>query len=64
MVRAEQIADQMGFTPRLVFQAERKRNISLERLGRMALGCDLVYAYGKCLLIFSYRSVSDFAEVV
>ncbi len=47
-VPAEQIADQMGFTPRMVFQTERaeqKRNISLERLERMAraVGCDLVY---------------------
>jgi len=47
-IPAEEIADQMGFTPRMVFQTERaeqKRNISLERLERMAraLGCDLVY---------------------
>ena len=47
-VPAEEIADQMGFTARMVFQTERaeqKRNISLERLERMAraLGCDLVY---------------------
>ena len=47
-IPAEQIADQMGFTPRMVFQTERaeqKRNISLERLERMAraVGCDLVY---------------------
>ncbi len=47
-VPAEEIADRMGFTVRMVFQTERaeqKRNISLERLERMAraLGCDLVY---------------------
>ena len=47
-IPAEQIADQMRFTPRMVFQTERaeqKRNISLERLERMAraVGCDLVY---------------------
>jgi transcriptional regulator with XRE-family HTH domain len=47
-VPAQQIADQMGFTPRMVFQTERaeqRRNISLERLERMAraVGCDLVY---------------------
>jgi transcriptional regulator with XRE-family HTH domain len=47
-IPAEQIADQMGFTSRMVFQTERaeqKRNITLERLERMAraLGCDLVY---------------------
>ena len=47
-IPAEQIADQMGFTLRMVFQTERaeqKRNISLERLERMAraVGCDLVY---------------------
>ena len=47
-IPAEQIADQMGFTTRMVFQTERaeqKRNISLERLERMAraVGCDLVY---------------------
>jgi transcriptional regulator with XRE-family HTH domain len=47
-VPAEQIADAMSFTPRMVFQTERaeqKKNISLERLERMAraLGCDLVY---------------------
>ncbi len=47
-IPAEQIAGQMGFTPRMVFQTERaeqKRSISLERLERMsrALGCDLVY---------------------
>jgi transcriptional regulator with XRE-family HTH domain len=38
-VPAQQIADQMGFTPRMVFQTERaeqRRNISLERLERMA----------------------------
>jgi transcriptional regulator with XRE-family HTH domain len=47
-IPAEQIADEMGFTPRMVFQTERaeqNRNISLERLERMAraVGCDLVY---------------------
>jgi transcriptional regulator with XRE-family HTH domain len=47
-VPAEEIADRMKFTPRMVFQTERaeqKRNISLDRLERMgrALGCDLVY---------------------
>ena len=47
-IPAEQIADHMGFTPRMVFQTERaeqKRNIILERLERMAraVGCDLVY---------------------
>ena len=47
-IPAEQIADEMGFTTRMVFQTERaeqKRNISLERLERMAraVGCDLVY---------------------
>ncbi len=47
-VPAEQIADQMGFTRRMVFQTERaeqNRNITLERLERMAraVGCDLVY---------------------
>jgi transcriptional regulator with XRE-family HTH domain len=47
-IPAEQIARQMEFTPRMVFQTERaeqKRNISLERLERMAraVGCDLVY---------------------
>ena len=47
-IPAEQIADEMGFTPRMVFQAERaeqNRNISLDRLERMAraVGCDLVY---------------------
>ena len=47
-IPAEEIADQMGFTPRMVFQTERaeqKRNITLDRLERMAraVGCDLVY---------------------
>jgi transcriptional regulator with XRE-family HTH domain len=47
-IPAEQIADEMGFTARMVFQTERaeqNRNISLERLERMAraVGCDLVY---------------------
>ncbi len=47
-IPAEQIAGQMGFTEKMVFQMERseqKRNISLERLERMAraVGCDLVY---------------------
>jgi len=47
-IPAEEIADRMKFTPRMVFQTERaeqKRNISLERLERMAraIGCDLVY---------------------
>jgi transcriptional regulator with XRE-family HTH domain len=47
-IPAEEIADQMGLTPRMVFQTERaeqKRNITLKRLERMAwaIGCDLVY---------------------
>ena len=47
-IPAEEIADRMGFTARMVFQAERaeqRRSISLERLERMAraVGCDLVY---------------------
>ena len=47
-IPAGEIADQMGFTAKMVFQmerAEQKRTISLERLERMAraVGCDLVY---------------------
>jgi len=47
-IPAAEIADQMGFTAKMVFQmerAEQRRTISLERLERMAraVGCDLVY---------------------
>jgi len=47
-IPAEEIAEQMGFTAKMVFQmerAEQRRTISLERLERMAraVGCDLVY---------------------
>lgn len=47
-IPAEEIATQMQFTPKMVFQmerAEQKRTISLARLERMAraVGCDLVY---------------------
>jgi transcriptional regulator with XRE-family HTH domain len=47
-IPAEEIAAQMGFTAKMVFQmerAEQRRSISLERLERMAraVGCDLVY---------------------
>jgi transcriptional regulator with XRE-family HTH domain len=47
-IPAKEIADQMGFSAKMVFQLERqeqKRSITLERLERMAraLGCDLVY---------------------
>ena len=47
-IPAEEIAGQMGFTAKMVFQmerAEQRRTISLERLERMAraVGCDLVY---------------------
>ena len=47
-IPAEEIAEQMGFTAKMVFQmerAEQKRKITLERLERMAraVGCDLVY---------------------
>ena len=45
---AERIAEDMGFTPKMVFQTERseqKKTISLEQLEKMAraLECDLVY---------------------
>lgn len=58
-VPAEQIADAMGFSPKMVFQmerAEQKRKISLERLERQAraLGCDLVYG-----LVPWQRSIED-----
>ena len=47
-IPAEEIARNMGFTAKMVFQmerAEQKRTISLDRLERMAraVGCDLVY---------------------
>ena len=47
-IPAEEIAEKMGFTEKMVFQmerAEQRRSISLERLERMAraVGCDLVY---------------------
>jgi transcriptional regulator with XRE-family HTH domain len=47
-IPAGEIADQMGFTAKMVFQmerAEQRRSISLELLERMAraVGCDLVY---------------------
>jgi len=47
-IPAEEIANYMGFTAKMVFQmerAEQRRSISLERLERMAraVGCDLVY---------------------
>ncbi len=47
-IPADQIAEQMGFTAKMVFQmerAEQRRSISLGRLERMAraVGCDLVY---------------------
>jgi transcriptional regulator with XRE-family HTH domain len=47
-IPAEEIAGNMGFTAKMVFQmerAEQKRTISLDRLERMAraVGCDLVY---------------------
>lgn len=47
-IPVEEIARQMGFTGKMVFQmerAEQRRKISLERLERMAraVGCDLVY---------------------
>ncbi len=47
-IPVEEIARQMGFTAKMVFQmerAEQRRKISLERLERMAraVGCDLVY---------------------
>ena len=47
-IPAQQIAESVGFTAKMVFQmerAEQKRRISLQRLEEMAraLGCDLVY---------------------
>jgi transcriptional regulator with XRE-family HTH domain len=47
-IPAEQIAEAVGFTSKMVFQmerAEQKRRISLQRLEEMAraMGCDLVY---------------------
>jgi transcriptional regulator with XRE-family HTH domain len=47
-IPAEQIAEAMKFSAKMVFQmerAEQERRISLERLEEMAraLGCDLVY---------------------
>jgi transcriptional regulator with XRE-family HTH domain len=47
-IPSEEIARQMGFTAKMVFQmerAEQRRSITLDRLEKMAraVGCDLVY---------------------
>jgi len=58
-IPAEQIAEKMEFTKKMVFQTERaeqNRTISLHRLGKMAraLECDVVYA-----LVPWHRSLED-----
>ena len=58
-ISAEQIAQVMDFTPKMVFQMERSEQagkISLDRLGKMAraLECDLVYG-----MVSWHRSLED-----
>jgi transcriptional regulator with XRE-family HTH domain len=58
-IPAEQVADTMGFSTKMVFQVERaeqKRGIRLDRLEQMAraLECDLVYG-----LVPWQRSLED-----